>query len=282
MKRFSDFNAINIFSLELEFWEYELHTHNFYELLFIEKGFGIHHLNDLSFAYKAGDVFLLTPKDAHEFEISEKTIFTFIKFSDSYFMESFKDIKNNFSATLFNQILKNKVVINSSIVSQNSDVVTLFNLLSVIREIYIKKEAFHKEIVQGLFTSIIFLLEKEFQNSFSIEVNYGKEEKLQEILAFIRLNVVDSEKLKINYLATKFNISPNYLSVFLKHNIGMSLRKYCAEVKLKLAENLLKDSNLNINEIAEKLGFIDPSHFNKFFKKHKKINPSAFKVITKK
>lgn len=282
MKRFSDFNAINIFSLELEFWEYELHTHNFYELLFIEKGTGIHHLNNISFTYKTGDIFLLTPQDAHEFEIVEKTIFTFIKFSDLYFIESIKGIKNNTSANLFNQILKNKQVKNGSIISNTSDLISIFNLLPIIKNIFIKKETFYNEIVQKLFLTIILLLAKEFQNSTNINEGFSKEEKLQEILTFIRLNAIDSEKMKIAYIANKFSISPNYLSVYLKQNIGMSFQKYCIEVKLKLAESLLKDSNLNINEIAEKLGFIDPSHFNKFFKKHKKINPSAFKVKTKK
>ncbi|WP_422100095.1 helix-turn-helix domain-containing protein [Tenacibaculum maritimum] len=44
-----------------------------------------------------------------------------------------------------------------------------------------------------------------------------------------------------------------------------------------MATRLLKQTNLNISEIADKTGFSDSSHFNKTFKKYTGRNPSAFR-----
>lgn len=43
------------------------------------------------------------------------------------------------------------------------------------------------------------------------------------------------------------------------------------------AKRLLLHSEQNINQIGYTLGFEDPSYFVKYFKKHTKISPSAFK-----
>jgi AraC-like DNA-binding protein len=47
--------------------------------------------------------------------------------------------------------------------------------------------------------------------------------------------------------------------------------------KIKAAEKLLKQSNYNINEIADQLGFNDASHFNKIFRSYKNMPPSLFR-----
>ena len=43
------------------------------------------------------------------------------------------------------------------------------------------------------------------------------------------------------------------------------------------AKRLLLYSDNSTNEIATELGYKDPSHFSKFFKKHEGVSPSAFK-----
>jgi AraC-like DNA-binding protein len=57
----------------------------------------------------------------------------------------------------------------------------------------------------------------------------------------------------------------------------MTLRDYVNQYKLHIMENRLQYSSLSIKEISDELGFTDLSHFNKFFKSHKGMSPSAFR-----
>ena len=40
-----------------------------------------------------------------------------------------------------------------------------------------------------------------------------------------------------------------------------------SEIRRKQAENLLRENQLSINEISERLGYADISHFSRAFKK---------------
>jgi len=86
-KRYSEHRALNIFSFEVEKWEYRLHKHNFFELIFIEKGSGLHIVNGITAPYDPQSCFLMTPDDEHEFIIEETTLFSYIKFTEILLQE---------------------------------------------------------------------------------------------------------------------------------------------------------------------------------------------------
>lgn len=58
---------------------------------------------------------------------------------------------------------------------------------------------------------------------------------------------------------------------------GISPMKYFARLKLEYAAVLLRESKLNVSEIAERLCFSDPFHFSKRFKTAYAINPTRYR-----
>ena len=84
MKRYRQFLPVIISDFEIKEWLHPVHNHNHYELIYIKKGSGLHHLNKEIINYKYGDIFLLGPEDEHYFEIRESTRFVFLKFTDFY------------------------------------------------------------------------------------------------------------------------------------------------------------------------------------------------------
>jgi AraC-like DNA-binding protein len=60
----------------------------------------------------------------------------------------------------------------------------------------------------------------------------------------------------------------------------MGLKEYISEHKMHLIEHRIKNSDLHFKEISYAFGFSDLSHFNKFFKTHKGISPSAYRKNT--
>lgn len=86
--------------------------------------------------------------------------------------------------------------------------------------------------------------------------------------------------IHIQPIIASLGISPNYgLEVFQKI-YNMSPRKYLSDLKLQEAKILLQQPELSLNEIANRLGYKNLSHFSRQFKRWTGINPSEFRKKT--
>ncbi|MFD2825298.1 helix-turn-helix domain-containing protein [Leeuwenhoekiella polynyae] len=91
-----------------------------------------------------------------------------------------------------------------------------------------------------------------------------------------------SDKLKFrlpNEYAEKMFVHVNYLNRCVKKVTGKTTSQHIFERIGTEAKILLKHTDWTISEVSETLGFGDPAHFNKFFKKQTGINPSSFKLV---
>ncbi|MBF4516988.1 AraC family transcriptional regulator [Flavobacterium sp. ANB] len=80
-------------------------------------------------------------------------------------------------------------------------------------------------------------------------------------------------------IADRLSIHVNYLNRAVKKHSGRTTTEHVFERLIAEAKILLKHTNWNIAEISYVLGFEDQAHFNKFFKKNTKVNPSAFRQV---
>ncbi len=92
---------------------------------------------------------------------------------------------------------------------------------------------------------------------------------------FIQNNL--SEALSIERIAASVYLSPDYLRQLFKQELGTSLMHYVIEQRLALAQQLLRESNQNIQDIAEHCGFQSPYYFSRLFKKYCNCTPSEFR-----
>lgn len=120
--------------------------------------------------------------------------------------------------------------------------------------------------------------------------SYIKKNNTTEEIAcsFIRLlesqfpidNPQDVIKLKTaSEFAEHLSLHPNYLNRQVKLSKGRTVSDIINARVEQEAKILLKLTNWNIAEIANSLGFEEPSHFNTFFKKHTKIAPTDYRKL---
>ncbi|MBU2951516.1 AraC family transcriptional regulator [Tamlana agarivorans] len=259
-------------------WGYPRHKHNFFELTFVLKGAGQHLLNDSIINYQAGDIFFLTPKDEHEFIISEPTTFGIIKFTEQLFLEKSTFTSSTYWRKNIETVIFHSNVIAESIVHYETDKSQLIGLYYLIKNEMNNTLAYNRNVLTELFGALLIVLSRNLKSRIKNESHeqFSDEEKVENILTYIRQNVLNKERVKLKTIAETFYMSPNYVGLFIKKHAGISVQQYVIQTKIKMAEQLLKQSNLNITEISEKLGFVDSSHFNRTFKKYTGENPSAF------
>ncbi|WP_229750488.1 helix-turn-helix domain-containing protein [Paenibacillus nasutitermitis] len=91
------------------------------------------------------------------------------------------------------------------------------------------------------------------------------------------LNDHYAEPLSLTGVAQQFDISSYYLSRIFKSATGFAFTEYMNLLRLKEAQRLLRESGLQITEIALRTGFDNFSHFGKAFKKMAGLPPRAYR-----
>jgi YesN/AraC family two-component response regulator len=88
-----------------------------------------------------------------------------------------------------------------------------------------------------------------------------------------------SEKLTLNYLASKIHINSAYLSRKFHEEVGMGFSEYLNEFRLKQAQKMLIESpELSISAISEKCGFNSQHYFSQIFRKMTGQSPRDYRL----
>lgn len=83
--------------------------------------------------------------------------------------------------------------------------------------------------------------------------------------------------MSLNMVADKFNKNPAYLSKLFKKETSRNFSDYIINLRIDRAKELLEDVSLKTYEVANKVGYVDPSHFIKVFKKYTGMSTSKYR-----
>lgn len=85
------------------------------------------------------------------------------------------------------------------------------------------------------------------------------------------------EDISLDEVAKHINLTPSYVSKLFKKKLGVNFNTYLTTRKINEAKRMLKEENVNINEIAFIVGYNEPNYFCKVFKKIEGITPTKFR-----
>lgn len=100
---------------------------------------------------------------------------------------------------------------------------------------------------------------------------------IRQVIVFMKNNL--SEKLLLEDFATVAKLSKYHFSRKFKDYTGHTPLGYFNSLKIKSACDLLQSTDLNINEISQKLGFSTPYYFSEYFKQTTGYTPSNYRLL---
>lgn len=100
-------------------------------------------------------------------------------------------------------------------------------------------------------------------------------ERINNVIQYINTHL--NENLEIATLARVGNYSPFHLHRIMRAYLGESLGAFIIRLRMETAVTLLIHSSEAINTIALKVGYENPSSFNKAFKKRYGIAPAEYR-----
>lgn len=109
-------------------------------------------------------------------------------------------------------------------------------------------------------------------------VKSDQEKFLVNAMSFVEDNITNSE-YNVEHFTADMGISQAQLYRKLNQLIGQSPAEFIRLVRLKCAAKILEESyqlDVNVSEVAYKVGFNNHSHFSRLFKQHFKYSPKEY------
>lgn len=126
-----------------------------------------------------------------------------------------------------------------------------------------------KPLVLSLFLYLIHqyekIADKPEEKSFSTQLE-----------TYIRDNCAH---ITLKEVADHFAYHPNYISFYLKKELGKGFSQLVLEQRMDNAKRILMYSSLSIEETAEMVGYSNPSNFYKAFKEYFQMTPRQFTAL---
>lgn len=101
-------------------------------------------------------------------------------------------------------------------------------------------------------------------------------ERINVVIQFIHNHIGD--KLDLDYLASISCYSSFHFHRIMRAYLGESIGSYLQRTRLGIAAQLLRTSDLQVSEIALKVGYDSQASFNKVFKRRFGITPGQFRA----
>nr|WP_275691036.1 AraC family transcriptional regulator [Paenibacillus aceris] len=98
---------------------------------------------------------------------------------------------------------------------------------------------------------------------------------IEQTLIFIENNFMHD--ISILQIADELQVTPNYLSTLFHKKMGDTFIKYLTRLRLIKAQELLADTQSQVQIVAEMVGYSNTRHFTKLFTEFTGCYPSVYK-----
>jgi hypothetical protein len=155
MKNQNLYEPFSISFQTLEEFPVREHSHNFFELVYILSGTGRQCINNHSFPYRDGHMFLITPQDCHAFDIETPTHFFFLQFNNIYIRSQALQTDH---VQRLEFILQNANHQPGCILKNQTDKSLVRPMVEAIIREYVNRDLYNKELVQQLVNTLIVVV----------------------------------------------------------------------------------------------------------------------------
>ena len=80
-------------------------------------------------------------------------------------------------------------------------------------------------------------------------------------------------------IADAVQLNPAYLSRLFKQSTGKTVLEHLTLVRLARSKTLLRETSLNLSEIAQQIGYNNANSFIRFFRKYEGVTPGEFRKL---
>ncbi|SFB76808.1 AraC-type DNA-binding protein [Flexibacter flexilis DSM 6793] len=245
----------------------ELHRHDFFLILALEKGEGEHIIDFIPYAINNYTVFFIRPGQVHQLTLKNA--------SKGYLMQFKTDFYAPREKTAHQIFLK---VSNKNYCPLNAEKFRkIFSFLTCIFREYTHKQERYQDAIKANLELLFIELVRQSQepNRIHTQSHPYAQERLEALLQLLQQHITTTKK--VTQYADMLHLTAYQLNSITKETLNKTCSDLINEhIILEAKRHLLATSN-QVNQIAYELGYEDVSYFIRFFKKHTGYSPETFR-----
>lgn len=250
-----------------------LHSHDYYEILFIRSGNLQYLIGTQRYQIQRGDILLIAPGVSHRPLFLERL------------QENYARIIIWISPACAELLLKNWPCLSAlhklPCMLRTADLPTngIASYEAAFRRGVREYTAAAPGWEAAVFANTMQLLvslQRDFGSGYVIQPAAEKRELLDEIMSYVEDHL--AEHITLENTALHFHISVSTISQLFRKRMNVSYYRYVTQRRLIAAKTLIKEGH-PLDTVAEEVGFADYSGFYRAFKQEYGISPARFRTL---
>ncbi len=245
----------------------ELHRHDYYYILALEKARGTHVIDFVRYDVRNYSVFFMRPGQVHQLNLHAGSTGYLLQFNTDFYHPGDK---------ASGQLLRR---------ASNKNVCPLdagkfrkiLTILFYIFQEYKNKQEGYRDVIRANLGIFFIELVRNQQNRKASPGNPNTYhlDRMEEFLSLLESHIQKSKKA--SEYADMLNLSAFQLNAITKLTLGKTSSDVINDYILLESKRFLLATTNQVNQIASHLGYDDVSYFIRFFKKHTGYSPDAFR-----
>ena len=264
---------VEIFDANRHFEVQYPHYHDFFEILFLLKGSGVHIIDNNQYPIEPPCIFFLSPGQAHKLKLSQDVGgYIFLFTGEFYLLDKSNKNKLLEYPFFFNVKQENPPLL----IQQASDVNFLETLFLRACEVMKYSKPDSEEQQHALLDLILCTC----QSLYPQEQLEGERRKTHVLVKRFRELIEEKyhSNLSIKEYASLLGVTENYLTLAVKECTSKTSKELIIEKQIIEIKRLLRYTDLSIKEMVDRLNFKDQSYFSKFFKRETGTSPIDYRL----
>lgn len=254
--------------------EYPLHWQDSIEILFVLRGSVEIGIENEVYILKEREIDIINSNEVYRIKSDDPdNLVLIINIDPNFFEKYYDDAKEIFFYTKSPDAVEQE--------GERYDELRKFVSI-IFYEAVSKLDDYEDEIEDQLLDMMYHLL-NNFHYLFYEEESLRDDEVLLEryhrIVKYLSNNYMN--KVSLQYIADKEFLSSQYLSFKIKDTFGHGFNEFLNQIRVEESVKLLLDTDKNISEIAEEVGFSHVRYYNKHFKLQYNTTPMQYRKNNK-
>ena len=245
----------------------DLHRHDFFFILLLKNGKGSHEIDFTQYQVLDNSVFFLRPGQVHQLELNAECTGYLLEFNNEFYHPKDKSSSQRLRKASNKNYCKLEV----------NRFEKLQEILTHIFQEYTSREEGYLDIIKANLEIffIEFVRQSQNSNSISPEISSYIQERFEEFLELLEKHITACKQ--VSQYTDMMSLSTYQLNEITKTSIGKTPSELINEQIILEAKRYLLATPNQIKDIADHLGYEDVSYFIRFFKKHTRFSPDAFR-----
>ncbi len=239
----------------------DLHRHDFYYLLVLQKAKGSHSIDFVSYDVGANTIFLMRPGQIHELRLKAGSTGYLISFQREFCKTSDQ--------------LAVKASSRNCYLFGKTDFNKLCQRFEQILHEYNRKQKGYQHVIKANLNILFVELGRTLETPAADSPHSHQQERIDRFFQLIESNF-QNHKRPSDY-ADMLNLSLYQLNAITKNLLGKTSSEVIEDYIILEAKRSLLGTSNQITDIAEQLGYDDVSYFIRFFKKYTGHSPEVFR-----